>query len=211
MTPFLLTSTTLVCFALFAEGVFGAVVPIAPPPTRTATRSRPPSPSGGDDLNGEEACENNGFNKNECTNIGDNNSCCQWDSGECWSDIGKDSCPGTGTTLPVPPSPPTSGSCVDSPLRFKVKLDNGKSKFKDCGWVADNPSICTQFSKVTSHCPDTCGGCAICKDAPLKFKVTIKRKTGKKNCKWVRKNQTENKCGYSGVRETCREACNACE
>ncbi len=46
-----------------------------------------------DILNGEEACENNGYNKNECLSVG----CCHWndwefDDGECFSDIGRDLC-----------------------------------------------------------------------------------------------------------------------
>jgi len=182
----------------------------APQPSPTPVPMTPKPPPGSDDLNGEEACENNGFTNNECKNVGNDNSCCVWDIGECWSTIGRDPCPGTGTTLP-PPSPPTNGSCVDSPLRFKLRLDNGKSQFKDCAWVANDPSICTRFGKVISHCPETCGECATCKDAPLKFKVTINGNTGNKNCKWVRKNKTEKKCDYSGVRETCRKTCNGCE
>ncbi|OEU20223.1 hypothetical protein FRACYDRAFT_236295 [Fragilariopsis cylindrus CCMP1102] len=139
--------------------------PTKPPqssPTPAPVTPKPP-PGGGDDLNGEEACENNGFNKNECKNVGnDNTSCCQWDSGECYSNIGRESCPGTGTTNNIfSPSPPNNnGSCVDS---------------------------------------------------SFKFKVTVKGKTRNKNCKWVRKNKTEKKCNFSGVRETCRKTCNGCE
>jgi len=43
---------------------------------------------GKSDQNGEEACENHGYSKNECNNIG----CCNFDDGECWSSVGQDLC-----------------------------------------------------------------------------------------------------------------------
>jgi len=38
--------------------------------------------------NAEKACENNGFNKNECLAVG----CCEWDDGDCWSRAGTSDC-----------------------------------------------------------------------------------------------------------------------
>ncbi|VEU38969.1 unnamed protein product [Pseudo-nitzschia multistriata] len=38
--------------------------------------------------NGEEACENKGFDVNECNDVG----CCFWDGEQCWSDVGQNPC-----------------------------------------------------------------------------------------------------------------------
>jgi len=42
--------------------------------------------------NGEDACENQGFNQAQCSEVG----CCQWDDGECWSAVGTSTCEGGG-------------------------------------------------------------------------------------------------------------------
>ncbi len=39
-------------------------------------------------LNGEEVCENHGYNQTECTSI----TCCQWGLNQCWSSIGRNEC-----------------------------------------------------------------------------------------------------------------------
>ena len=39
-------------------------------------------------LNGEESCENNGYNEDECNDIG----CCHYDDDECWSAVGNGAC-----------------------------------------------------------------------------------------------------------------------
>jgi len=41
-----------------------------------------------DDENGEEACENKGFNEDECYDVG----CCEWDEDQCWSSVGTGEC-----------------------------------------------------------------------------------------------------------------------
>lgn len=38
--------------------------------------------------NGEEVCENHGYNENDCNNVG----CCHFDDGECWSSVGTNMC-----------------------------------------------------------------------------------------------------------------------
>eukprot|EP01047_Picozoa_sp_COSAG01_P102046 COSAG01_NODE_31692_length_593_cov_0.566802_1_plen_145_part_10 len=55
-------------------------------------------------LNGEQACENHGYNNTQCLSVGVSpnatgtaaQSCCHWNSGlgECFSSIGQNRCPG---------------------------------------------------------------------------------------------------------------------
>ena len=40
------------------------------------------------ELNGEEACENKGLTKTQCSAVG----CCEWGDGECWSSVGTATC-----------------------------------------------------------------------------------------------------------------------
>jgi len=50
--------------------------------------------SDGSELNGEEACEEHGYNEQECLEIG--NDCCHYKQNYCWSSIGQDECKGLG-------------------------------------------------------------------------------------------------------------------
>ena len=168
----------------------------------------------GGELNGEEACENNGYQESQCLNVGDG-SCCDWDVNQCWSSIGQALCPGTGTpTAPTPTAPtptppsPTGNSCIDSQLRFKVRI-KGKLRAKDCGWVSNSPSRCS-LSGVSSHCPSTCGTCSTCSDGSLKFRVTLfNGKNRFKKCSYVAK-KPGNRCNMDGVGDTCRSTCGTC-
>jgi hypothetical protein len=179
-------------------------------PTPTAPTPTAPTPTGGGGLlNGEEACEDNGYTQSQCLNVGDG-SCCQWDTGSCWSAIGQQLCPGTGSpTAPTttPPSP-TGNSCADSQFRFKVRI-NGRFKAKDCGWVSNSPGRCS-LSGVSTHCPSTCGTCSICSDGSLKFKLTLHNGQSRfKVCSYVAK-KPENRCNWDGVEDTCRRTCGTC-
>ena len=48
----------------------------------------PPRPLGS---NGEDACVGHGYSQDECVAV-DDGTCCQWDDGGCFSDIGQDMC-----------------------------------------------------------------------------------------------------------------------
>ncbi len=187
--------------------------PTAPTPT-APTPTAPTPPSGGGELNGEEACENKGYNSNTCLAVGDG-SCCNFEDGECWSDIGQNICPGTGNaptpSAPTPsaPSPTSSGSCNDSPLRFRAKI-NGSFKNRDCKWVSNKPYRCDAIDGVTSHCRNTCGECSTCKDAALRFKVQLNGKPRSRDCVWVQNKSTNFRCKLPGVKETCPDTCGSC-
>ena len=45
-------------------------------------------------LNGEEACEGQGYNRNKCLQVG----CCEFDGGACWSVVGKKTCGASGNS-----------------------------------------------------------------------------------------------------------------
>jgi hypothetical protein len=64
-------------------------IPSAPSPSTL-------SPPTYGELNGEEACEEHGYNQDECVAVG-NGNCCEWEDGECWAAIGPQICPGKST------------------------------------------------------------------------------------------------------------------
>ncbi len=88
----------------------------------TPPTAPPPTPPTGGELNGEEACENRGYTQPQCLEVGDGR-CCQWDNGECWSGIGQNVCPGTGTpTAPVQtPAPVTAPVQTPAPVTAPVR------------------------------------------------------------------------------------------
>ena len=73
--------------------------------------------------NGEQMCEGHGYDEATCKSIG----CCQYDNGNCWSDVGTGPCTGSGSGSggtggayykPDPGCPPgkfnaSTGECVD--------------------------------------------------------------------------------------------------
>merc|ERR1740124_2125671 len=99
--------------------------------------------------------------------------------------------------------------CVDSPLRFK--RDN--SDEKDCAWVKKKIRKRCKDDRASSHCPVTCASCATekCSDSAATF---ILEHDGKPNrdklCDWVLQSQTNGRCAYPGVLDTCRESCDYC-
>jgi hypothetical protein len=192
-------------------------IDVCEPSPRPPTSSPPsPTPPTGGELNGEEACEEKGYTRNQCLKVGDG-SCCQWDDNSCWSKIGQNLCPGTGTpTPPTPtpptPTPPTNDSCEDSVLKFKVRKNGGTSgKFisRNCNWVSNQPKRC-KWEGVSSHCLKTCTNCSICEDAKLKFKVSLNGKVRAKNCDWVDAKATRSRCKKTGVSNTCPVTCEVC-
>lgn len=120
-----------------------------------------------------------------------------------------DAGPAEGTIEPCDDSTPV---CVDSPLRFRV-IRNDKIRWKTCEWVATRS---TKFrcglEGVGIMCPDTCAdSCSSCTDATLRFKVLLwNGKTGARDCGWVKKKNTLNRCKVDGVSESCRATCGVC-
>lgn len=116
--------------------------------------------------------------------------------------------PSSAPHLTAAPSPSSSGSrnCIDSELKF---LLNGK--VKSCSWVARKPEKRCSRKGVANHCPlschDTTGSCNVCNDSSRRFVLT----TGKrKNCRWVKKFNTEARCQRDGVDTSCQATCGLC-
>jgi hypothetical protein len=112
---------------------------------------------------------------------------------------------------PVEAPTPTSSTCKDSTLRFKL-VYNGKKISRDCGWVAKKSTNqrCAADG-VPSHCPDTCGtSCSPCIDASNRFRLTYNGKKISRDCGWVAKKSTNQRCAAGGVTDTCRFTCGAC-
>jgi len=103
-----------------------------------------------------------------------------------------------------PTTPPVGETCNDSPLKFQIKKEKGKKKWKYCSWIDEN-KLCS-LKHADKLCPKTCGTCHKCKDSNLKFKT----ESGKtKKCRWV-ENNTAERCTLPGISDTCRKTCNVC-
>lgn len=109
-----------------------------------------PPPSG--NFNGEEACEDHGYRQSQCEAIGDG-SCCQYHDGGCWSMIGTEICPNTGSA--PTPNPPPSGN-----LKGREACDGHGYGLDQCEAVGDG-SCCMHALGVcilkigTDPCPNT--------------------------------------------------------
>ena len=113
------------------------------------------------------------------------------------------------TTTPTLLSP-SSDSCIDSTLRFKLRK-GGKIITRDCIWVSTKPYRCTFYDDgVASHCPKTCNQCSICEDATNRFMFQLNGKKRARDCKWVETRATLSRCKKNGVRSTCRKTCGEC-
>ena len=108
------------------------------------------------------------------------------------------------------PSTPLSSSCSDSPARFRV-LFNGKKISRRCAWVAKKftDERC-ELDGVAEMCPATCDTCSICENSSLRFTFEWRGKTVSKNCVWVARKLTEERCNEEGVTESCRATCEGC-
>ena len=62
---------------------------------------------------GEDACEGQKFNEEQCLAVG----CCEWDDDMCWSAVGKKDCKGGGVATSSPPSSSLSLSHSHSHFR----------------------------------------------------------------------------------------------
>merc|ERR1740124_1307325 len=100
--------------------------------------------------------------------------------------------------------------CVESPLRFKG--DNSDGKY--CASVKKKIRKRCKDDRVSSHCPVTCGSCATekCSDSAATFILELDRKPNRDNlCDWVLQSQTNGRCAYPGVLDTCRESYDYCK
>lgn len=112
------------------------------------------------------------------------------------------------TPSPVPA--PTSNSCVDSPLRFKLTW-NGKNIARNCIWVTNKlTSKRCAVEGVSAMCPKTCNTCDVCKDTSSRFKLVFNDKKITRSCEWVSNRFTEIRCTSDGVAESCRATCGVC-
>jgi hypothetical protein len=115
------------------------------------------------------------------------------------------------TKAPVKAPTPTSSSCEDSTLRFKV-VYNGNKISRGCDWVAKRSTkLRCAADGVPSHCPVACGtSCSPCIDASNRFRVTYNGNKISRDCDWVAKRSTKLRCAADGVTDTCRLTCGAC-
>jgi len=81
--------------------------------------------------------------------------------------------------------------------------------WRGCDWVGNKKYRCDK-EDLASHCRLTCGKCGVCDDSYVRFKVVKDGKRIARDCGWVENKQTNIRCGYEGVAETCPETCNSC-
>ena len=121
-------------------------------------------------------------------------------------------CSCISSASPVTPSPASSstsastGSCVDSPLKFQVFF-KGKKRYKNCKWVSKNTNRCKKAG-VSAICPLTCGSCSNCADTTARFKVIIGGKKRTKDCSWANNWRCSK---FEGLNESCRLTCGTCK
>ena len=117
----------------------------------------------------------------------------------------------TAPTPTVPsPTPPTSSTCTDSTLRFKL-MWQGKRRTRDCIWVANRlTDRRCQVDGVSAHCPNACESCSDCVDSTVRFKFVWNNKTIHRDCEWVARKATYNRCQVAGISDSCRSACQTC-
>lgn len=98
-------------------------------------------------------------------------------------------------------------SCVDSPNRFMVRL-NERSIARSCEWIArkNSASRCL-LAGVSATCASTCGTCSICADSPLRIKVEKDNRVQTNECVWA--TGKRGRCLLIGE-ASCRLTCNKC-
>ena len=98
----------------------------------------------------------------------------------------------------APTKTPSTTTCVDSPLKMKVK-----SKERSCAWVRKKQTRRCAKPGVSSHCPRMFGvGCS--EDSKKRF---IHPDGKAKRCAWVAQNKTQNRCSIAGIAITCIATC----
>jgi len=107
-------------------------------------------------------------------------------------------------------SPPTvAPSCYDSLYSFDVTINN-EVRRKSCVWVANRPKKICKDEKFSSHCPQTCSNCDVCKDSLLKFSMTELNGDGSlRSCQWAKKKKKK-RCRIGDITNTCRLTCEGC-
>jgi len=94
-----------------------------------------------------------------------------------------------------------SDSCEDPKFTFKMqKNSSSKKKKKTCNKISEN--WCNN-KDVSNTCPDACKSCDTYKDSPYKFKVKKKQR----DCRWVQRSRTKQRCQSNGVKKACRKTC----
>jgi len=111
------------------------------------------------------------------------------------------------TTAPTPAPAIIGPTCKDSALRFNT-IDSINDKWyvkKPCKWVGQKKVKRCMFEHVGTHCPKTCDTCESCSDSTATFIYKKKKETCESIKRWT--------CYHSdsGVSDTCRKLCGACE
>lgn len=111
------------------------------------------------------------------------------------------------------PSVKPSNQCVDSQLRIAF-IKDGVRIARYCEWVAnkDTNNRC-KLVGVAAACPVTCFTCTSCIDPEsgltgLKFKFIKNGSFVSRNCAWVARKDTINRC--RDTNDICRETCGVC-
>jgi hypothetical protein len=109
------------------------------------------------------------------------------------------------------PHVPKPHGCSDTTLRFKTVM-NGKKIFRYCTWVANQSTVYRcGLDGVSSMCPVTCGTCEVCIDGTARFKVEYNDKKITRDCTWVSKKATSQRCSLDdGISYACRSTCALC-
>jgi len=118
--------------------------------------------------------------------------------------------PSTQPSLTPNHPTPTGEVCADSSLRFKVNW-NDRLITRDCIWISNKATIqrC-KLRGVPAACPVTCGGCEICEDSTLRFKVFWNNRKITRDCTWIGNKATIQRCKLPGVSDACRATCGVC-
>lgn len=115
---------------------------------------------------------------------------------------------------PTAPTPTGGGggSCEDSPFRFKVKKNDGKTVSRGCDWVANKSTNARcKLVGVANQCPSTCNTCSTCVDSTLRFRFKFNNKGYiTRDCTWVANKSTSFRCNVDGMEHTCRDTCGFC-
>ncbi len=106
----------------------------------------------------------------------------------------------------------TTGSCEDSPFRFKViKTGETKKLTRDCTWVETrSTNLRCSYDGVAETCPLTCGKCETCADSTSRIRFMYNGRFMNRDCTWVKNKNTVGRCKIAGMKNTCRKTCNQC-
>merc|ERR1712038_1395498 len=141
-----------------------------------------------------------------------------WDENSIGSDVYLWTCDGSSDQYWIfnslssssPVASPTSQTCTDTTLRFKVDW-NGRIITRDCTWVSNRATIqrCN-IDGVSKACSETCGTCSSCIDSTLRIKVPWNGRIVTRDCIWVGNRATIQRCNVAGVADACPSTCGVC-